>query len=89
MDKVIVTGATGFLGFNLAKRLKSEGFKVLGLGRNIKKGEILKENGIEFIAVDLSEKEKLDEIFTGAKYVFHCAAKASIGFEMYYSVLKS
>lgn len=75
--KVIVTGATGFLGFNLAKKLKSMGFKVVGLGRNIKKGELLKESGIEFIPIDLQEEETLNAIFKEAKYVFHCAAKSS------------
>ena len=78
MDKVIVTGATGFLGFNLAKRLKSMGCEVIGLGRDIKKGEKLKKIDIKFIPVDLSDKEKLNEIFNEAKYVFHCAAKSSV-----------
>ena len=78
MDKVIVTGATGFLGFNLAKKLKSMGFEVIGLGRDIKKGENLKKLDINFISVYLSDKEKLSEIFNGAKYVFHCAAKSSV-----------
>ena len=62
MTKVIVTGATGFLGFHLVKRLKNMGFVVIGLGRNIQKGEKLKELGIEFVSVDLLEKEKLNAI---------------------------
>ena len=78
MNKVIVTGATGFLGFNLAKRLKSMGFEVIGLGRDIKKGGNLKKLDIKFIPVDLSDRKKLNEIFNGAKYVFHCAAKSSV-----------
>ena len=78
MDKVIVTGATGFLGLNLSKRLKSMGFEVIGLGRDIKRGEKLKELDIKFISVDLSDSEKLNEVFNGAKYVFHCAAKSSV-----------
>ena len=78
MTKIIVTGATGFLGFNLVKRLKNMGFVVIGLGRNIQKGEKLKELGIEFVSVDLLEKEKLNAIFKNVDYVFHCAAKSSV-----------
>ncbi len=78
MTKVIVTGATGFLGFHLAKRLKTLGFDVIGLGRNKEKGAKLSKLGINFISIDLSDKEDLDKIFKGVDYVFHCAAKSSI-----------
>ncbi len=78
MTKAIVTGATGFLGFHLVKKLKKMNFEVIGLGRNIEKGNKLKELGAKFISVDLSEKEKLDKIFQDIDYVFHCAAKSSV-----------
>lgn len=78
MTKVIVTGATGFLGSRLAKKLKSLGYNVIGLGRNQQKGNKLAELGIEFISVDLSDKEKLYKIFQDIDYVFHCAAKSSV-----------
>lgn len=78
MTKVIVTGATGFLGSRLAKKLKSLRYNVIGLGRNQQKGNKLAELGIEFISVDLSDKEKLYKIFQNVDYVFHCAAKSSV-----------
>ena len=78
MTKVIVTGATGFLGFYLAKKLKLIGLSVIGLGRNLQKGNKLTEFGIEFISVDLSDKENLNKIFQDVDYVFHCAAKSSV-----------
>ena len=78
MTKVIVTGATGFLGFNLVKRLNKMGFAIIGLGRNIEKGNKINELGVKFISVDLSEKEKLNTIFQNVDYVFHCAAKSSV-----------
>ncbi len=66
------------LGFHLAKRLKTLGFDVIGLGRNKEKGAKLSKLGINFISIDLSDKEDLDKIFKGVDYVFHCAAKSSI-----------
>ena len=78
MNKVLVTGATGFLGFNLAKRLKTIGYNVIGLGRDKRKGKILEENNINFACVDLSDLENLQKIFSEVDYVFHCAAKSSL-----------
>ena len=31
MDKILVTGATGFIGFHLSKSLLEDGFEVLGI----------------------------------------------------------
>ncbi len=41
MDRVIVTGATGFIGKALCLRLESEGYKVVALSRNPEKGQRL------------------------------------------------
>ncbi len=41
MDKVIVTGATGFIGKALCFRLEREGYKVVALSRNPEKGQRL------------------------------------------------
>lgn len=41
MDKVIVTGATGFIGKALCFRLEREGYKVVALSRNPEKGKKL------------------------------------------------
>ena len=75
--KTVITGATGFLGSNLAKRLSELGFDVIGLGRNSVKGEELQNNGIKFIKADLTDSEKLSDIFKNTDYVFHCGAKSS------------
>lgn len=77
-NKVIVTGATGFLGFNLAKRLKEEGFEVIGLGRNIKKAQKLINLGICFKKINLEDLNEVLNITKNTDYVFHCAAKSSL-----------
>lgn len=84
--KVIVTGATGFLGFNLAQRLKELGYEVVGLGRNNEKGKILTNSRIDYVQADLCNLELLKDIFKKAEYVFHCAAKSSVwgNYESFY-----
>lgn len=80
--KVLVTGATGFLGQKTALRLKEEGFTVTGLGRNSRIGESLEDQGIRFARVDLSAREpeslaKLQAAVDGHDYIIHCAALSS------------
>ena len=77
-DKAVITGATGFLGSNLAKKLNSLGFKVVALGRNRQKGSLLQNEGIEFVCADLSDKDEISNALKGARFVFHCAAKSSL-----------
>ena len=74
---ILVTGATGFLGRALAKRLVSLGHNVIGLGRNKTKGNELQTLGINFIDCDLEDKQKLESIMRNVDFVVHCAAKSS------------
>jgi nucleoside-diphosphate-sugar epimerase len=73
----IVTGATGFLGGELSRRLVSQGERVLGVGRNKEKGRTLEERGIEFLELDLSDKRRVLSLLLEADYVFHCSALSS------------
>tara|TARA_B100000212_G_scaffold342049_1_gene327352 strand:+ start:120 stop:1145 length:1026 start_codon:yes stop_codon:yes gene_type:complete len=76
--KIIVTGAAGFIGFHLCKRLITDGFYVIGIDNlnsyydlELKKArlnEIKKtlNSGKQrwiFIQADIENKEKIDEIF--------------------------
>ena len=72
--KHLVTGATGFTGFNLAKRLANEGEDVVGL--DIKKGygEELEELGVEVILGSASDRELVDKLVRGVDYIHHVAA---------------
>lgn len=74
MSKHFVTGATGFTGFNLAKRLANEGEEVVGL--DIKKGygEELEKLGVEVVLGSVNDKELIDKIMTDVDYVHHVAA---------------
>jgi UDP-glucose 4-epimerase len=75
--RVLVTGVAGFIGSNLAERLLSEGYEILGID-NLAYG--LKENvpeGVEFHCVDIRSKD-IFLLFNGADTVFHLAAKNCI-----------
>lgn len=69
----LVTGATGFLGYHLALRLKEEGLKVRATGRNLMEGNDLSKQNIEFIPLDLTNKELVQDLCTNQDLVFHCA----------------
>jgi nucleoside-diphosphate-sugar epimerase len=75
--RAVVTGATGFLGGALARRLRTEGYEVRGLGRNVDAGAMLQQQGIDFLAADINDRMTLQEACRGAHYVFHCAALSS------------
>lgn len=65
MKKVIITGATGFIGGALAKKLLSDGVTVYGIDIDAKRLEQMKQYG-DFIPVvaDFSKYDKLSEMIT-------------------------
>ena len=50
--KVLVTGATGFLGFRTCELLREKGWKITASGRNLEKGKLLQDAGFEFMLVN-------------------------------------
>jgi len=72
--KVLITGATGFTGGHLAKRLLNEGAIVSLLVRDAEKAKTFRELGAEIIQGDLSKQELLTTACQNQEYVFHVAA---------------
>ncbi|MCL4262203.1 MAG: NAD(P)-dependent oxidoreductase [Anaerolineae bacterium] len=73
--RVLVTGATGFIGGRLAQRLAAEeGAIVTGLGRNLAKASFLAEAGVTLQPVDLRDEAGLHTAVTGQDIIFHVAA---------------
>ncbi|PKP81587.1 MAG: 3-beta hydroxysteroid dehydrogenase [Alphaproteobacteria bacterium HGW-Alphaproteobacteria-18] len=75
MSGTIITGATGFLGGAIARRLLAEGERVIALGRDRAKLAALAEAGAETHALDLSSDEPLPNL--DASGLIHCAALSS------------
>jgi nucleoside-diphosphate-sugar epimerase len=68
---VIVSGATGFLGGALTRRLLANGVPVIALGRNLPALEALRELGAATQSIDLAQGSALTP---PAEALVHCAA---------------
>ncbi len=75
--KVLVTGATGFLGGAVARQLQLLGYDVLATGRQQKTGAALRQAGLRFEAAELSDAARVLELCQGQTSVVHCAALSS------------
>lgn len=71
--KVLISGATGTLGRQVARRGIDEGHEVFCLVRNIRKGAFLKEWGANLILADLRNSESLNNALRGMDAVIDCA----------------
>lgn len=72
--KILVTGATGFTGGHLARRLAKVGHAVRALVRSPEKGKELADLGIELVQGDLTRPESLHRAMAGIELVYHIAA---------------
>ena len=75
--KVLVTGATGFLGQALARRLRSQQAEVTGLGRNPAILAQLEAEGMRAIRADLADGKAVLAACRGQEIVFHVGALAA------------
>ncbi len=75
--KIIITGATGFIGRNFAESLHKKGYDVLATGRSQYVGQQLEKTGITFKKADILNQDELKEVFTQADFLIHCAGKSA------------
>ncbi len=76
-DTVLVTGATGFLGQYLVRRLAVD-YRVFALGRNLEKGRELEKYGAVFCPGDFTDGQSCAKYFRGVKYVIHSGALSTV-----------
>ena len=92
--KILLTGAAGFIGSHLAKRLLESGCKVTGLDNlndyydvNLKLArlaELKKYSGFTFVKADISDKAAVENIFCESKpdIVVNFAAQAGVRYSI-------
>ena len=94
MNKILVTGAAGFIGFHLSRRLLYEGWEVVGLDNlnnyydvSLKETRLAileKEKNFRFIRGDLSERRAMETLFANEhpEVVVNLAAQAGVRYSI-------
>lgn len=92
--KILVTGAAGFIGFYVSRRLLAEGHSVVGIDNindyydvGLKHGrlEILnQQTEFHFIQMDIADREAVSRLFTDHDFdsVIHLAAQAGVRYSI-------
>ncbi|MGE7629853.1 MULTISPECIES: NAD-dependent epimerase [Bacillus cereus group] len=91
--KVLITGAAGFIGSHLSKRLLKEGYEVLGIDNvndyydpqlKVDRLKWIEDSNFKFKKLDLENREGLNEIFEEYKpqIVVNLAAQAGVRYSL-------
>jgi len=75
--KVLVTGANGFLGSHLVKKLDEQSFTVRAMVRKGSNLRALDGLNYELFEGRITDKQEVEEAVNGCDYVIHVAAKTS------------
>jgi len=94
IKKVLVTGAAGFIGFHLSRRLLADGVAVVGLDNlndyydvNLKKARLAvleSAAGFRFTRLDLADRQGLEALFGAHEFdvVVNLAAQAGVRYSL-------
>ena len=80
-QKVLVTGATGFIGIEVSRQLTERGMRPRLMVRRPVRGLMLRNLEAEIMQADIRSPESLDRILKGTDTVIHLGARAA--FEPY------
>ena len=93
-QEVLVTGAAGFIGFHLAKRLLADGHQVVGLDnmnpyydvalKEARLEDLKKDTNFTFCQIDLCGRTQLEDLFAqqGFEVVVNLAAQAGVRYSL-------
>jgi ornithine--oxo-acid transaminase len=76
-DTYLVTGASGFIGGHVARRLAEAGHRVRGLVRPTSHTAGLRQAGVQLVTGDLADPASIARAVTGCRFVVHCGALVS------------
>lgn len=91
---VLVTGAAGFIGFHVARRLLHDGREVVGLDnmnayydpalKEARRKELEKSGRVRFVKLDLADRNGMAALFKEHRfpYVVHLAAQAGVRYSL-------
>jgi UDP-glucuronate 4-epimerase len=94
MDEVLITGAAGFIGFHLARRLLADGHAVVGVDdlndyydpqlKRDRLAELDHEPGFAFEKLDLADRDATAALFADGDFdrVVHLAAQAGVRYSL-------
>src|SRR5690242_5668421 len=93
-DPILVTGAAGFIGFHVARRLAASGRKVIGLDnlnayyepalKQARLAALSKEKSFRFVKLDLADRAGMAALFAEYRfpYVVNLAAQAGVRYSL-------
>lgn len=89
-ERILVTGAAGFIGFHLARRLAADGWSVLGIDnlndyydprlKQARLAELRNNPNFRFAQCDVADRDAIAKLFAAERfaYVAHLAAQAGV-----------
>ena len=78
MKKILITGATGFLGSRLVEIMSTiKGLEILATGRTLKTQNISKKSNLKYVLGNLEDTKFVDSLVKGIDTIIHTAALSS------------
>lgn len=94
MNKILITGSAGFIGFHLCRRLLRDGFSVVGLDNlndyydvNLKRARLTQleeRSGFRFVKMSLEDRAGISALFKSEKFdiTVNLAAQAGVRYSL-------
>lgn len=85
--RFLITGATGFIGGHLVRRLLDDGHEIIALVRSPEKADVLRDGGAQLLSGDLSVFAEPDRVLPEVDVVVHLAGVVAASSEEQYEAI--